>query len=404
MNLYSRLYNYRERPSRSSLENYLSEGFADLFNRLPISIRTELLVEMLPVSCSDRIREKCRDANAIEATTQVTIRALGSIKRPDLIVNVGGKPIIVFEAKVGAGLQEHRLADEDTEQLTEQGRQVEFQSQLATYSQWIGSQCNGNWPGAVVLLTHATQAPEGFNDDGNAGKSIIGSTRTWRDVGTWLTDNLDMTLSETTHCALARDFTHFLKGHGLMSDFVSSRDLAATALFIPAYRALNHTFDTVLSAVVSKYPKSKGGKVKLEFWSNGECFCGWYYLNNALNPVGAKFWLGVGICFPHQNPLETDNPERLPQDEPFFFVMSNDEKWREKASALFSKIPQDWISLDDDFTYVTVRPVSQFKADPDHRAESLIAWAEEEIGRALACISNYDKASVQAAIEDDLDT
>ena len=54
-----------------------------------------------------------------------------------------------------------------------EGREVEgdvseivSQNQLTTYSQWIGSKCTGDWPGAVVFLTHRTRAPDGFENDG----------------------------------------------------------------------------------------------------------------------------------------------------------------------------------------------------------------------------------------------
>ena len=77
----------------------------------------------------------------------------------------------------------------------------------------------------------------------------------------WLANNPDLNKSETAHRALASDFNHFLEGQGLMTSFMTSRDLAATALFMPGYRALEHTITTVISEVASKYPKSKGGSV-----------------------------------------------------------------------------------------------------------------------------------------------
>src|SRR5207342_3434113 len=107
---------------------------------------------------------------------------------------------------------------------------------------------------AVVFLTHWTQAPDGFENDGREGNSVIGVTRTWKHIGIWLTKNLDLNQSETTHCALASDFSHFLEGQGLMTDFMTSRHLAATEVFMPAYRALEHTFRTVIREIGSKYP------------------------------------------------------------------------------------------------------------------------------------------------------
>jgi hypothetical protein len=58
MDIYSRLYKFRETASVSPVENFLTEALADIFNRLPMPIRTELLVRMLPASCSSRLQNK----------------------------------------------------------------------------------------------------------------------------------------------------------------------------------------------------------------------------------------------------------------------------------------------------------------------------------------------------------
>jgi hypothetical protein len=66
MDIYSRLYKYRDRPSKSPLENFLTEALADLFNRLPMPIQTEFLVKMLPKSCESRLRDECMDGKQIK--------------------------------------------------------------------------------------------------------------------------------------------------------------------------------------------------------------------------------------------------------------------------------------------------------------------------------------------------
>src|SRR5882762_7313672 len=108
MDIYSRLYKYRDRPLLSPLENFLTEALADIFNRLPTPLQIELIVQMLPPSCSERLRNKCKDGKKIEARTQVSIVAVGSVKRPDIIVCLDGKPLILFEVKYDAPLRVHR--------------------------------------------------------------------------------------------------------------------------------------------------------------------------------------------------------------------------------------------------------------------------------------------------------
>ena len=208
MDIYSRLYMYRDRPSGSPLENFLTEALADIFNRLPMPIQTEFLVWMLPRSCSGRLRDKCRGGKKLKAVTQSTFFAAGSMKRPDIIIDIDKEPIILIEAKVNAALQQHTLEGGPVEGDVSK---ISFQNQLTTYSEWIGCKCKGDWPGAVVFLTHRTRAPDGFENDGREGNSVIGVTRTWKDIGDWLANNPDLNKSETTHRALATDFNLFLE-------------------------------------------------------------------------------------------------------------------------------------------------------------------------------------------------
>jgi hypothetical protein len=400
VDIYTRLYTYRDTPSKSPSENFLTEALADIFNRLPILMRIELLVRMLPESCANRLRRKCEGGKQIKAITQVSIVAAGSLKRPDIIVYLDSKPLVLLEVKVHAPLQEHRIEGSRSEGPYYADNEIVFQSQLTTYSKWISSQSCGDWAGAVVFLTHRTRAPAGFDDDGQGGNSVIGATRTWKDIGSWLATNLDLSQSEMTYCALAWDFNHFLERQGLMADFMSSRDLAATALFMSSYRALEHTFKTVITAVASKYQRSKGGKLHWDFWPEGNVYWAWYNLNNQLNPAGAKFFIAVGICFPDDGAFGSNDLVGVPKHGPFFFVMVSDTSERKKASDLLSKIPEGWVEIPDQYTAIAIKAVSQFEADPDVRAQSLIDWAQAEVGRVVACIPNFDDAPVQIIAED----
>jgi hypothetical protein len=395
MDIYTRLFKYRDTPSGSPLENFLTEALADMFNRFPVPLKIGFLVSLLPASCSSRLRSKCKDDQKIEARTQVSILAAGSFKRPDIIVYIDDKPLVLFEVKVDAAVQKHELRSPEVERTQGAKSDFIFQSQLKTYSEWIGSKSGGDWSGAVVFLTHGTPAPEEFENDGSESDSVIGVTRTWKDVGNWLADNLDLNKLESTPSALALDFNRFLEGQGLMTNFMTSRDVAATALFMPAYPALTHTFKTVISSVASKYPQSKGGNVHVEFWPTGNSYYSWYYLNNKLTPPKTRFYIAIGICFPDQGALESDNPVGVPKHEPFFFVFLADEYENMKTSKLLSKIPDGWVTINEDYDLVIASPVSHFDADPDIRVQALIEWAQEQVGRAVACIPNFETAPVQ---------
>jgi hypothetical protein len=76
----------------------------------------------------------------------------------------------------------------------------------------------------------------------------------------------------------------------------------------------------------------------------------------------------------------------------FFFA----DDWRnKKASELLSKIPEGRVEANKDDGLLVTRAVSQFEADPDLRVQSLIAWAQGEVGRLLACIPNFAATSVE---------
>jgi hypothetical protein len=248
--------------------------------------------------------------------------------------------------------------------------------------------CGEDWPGAVVLLTHGTRAPEGFENEGSESTSVIGATRTWKDVGLWLANDLAHGEPETTHCALASDFTDFLEEKGLMTQFMTSRDLAATALFVPAYRSLHHTFKTAISEVALKYPRSRGGNIRVEFYSDLNSYCGWYYINSKLNLPSTRFYIAVGIWFPDG----ASNAELtgIPAHEPFFFVFIADDNEHKKSSDLLTKIPEGWVEIYDGYLAAVTRTVGSFEADPDMRAQSLVAWAQREVDRALAFIPHFE--------------
>jgi hypothetical protein len=177
MDIYSRLFKYRETPSISPLENFLTEALADIFNRLPVAGQVEFLTRMLPDACWVRLRGKCTNAKRINAETQVPIVVSNSVKRPDIVVELDGKPLVLFEVKVDAAFQEHESRSSEPKDSGEV--ETVSQNQLKTYSNWMRDQCEGDWSGAVVLLTHGTRAPEGF-ENGGQDNSVIGTTRSGR--------------------------------------------------------------------------------------------------------------------------------------------------------------------------------------------------------------------------------
>ncbi|WP_210178228.1 hypothetical protein, partial [Methylosinus sp. R-45379] len=79
--------------------------------------------------------------------------------------------------------------------------------------------------------------------------------------------------------------------------------------------------------------------------------------------------------------------------------MNEDEYGEKKAADWLGKIPEGCVEIYEDYSAVVTRPVSQFEPDPDARAQSLMAWVEEEVGRAVAGIRNYETAPVESLSE-----
>jgi hypothetical protein len=400
VNVYNRLFKYRVIDSQSPAENFLTEAFVDIFNRFPISVRKEFALGLLPSSCSFLLESVLKDPAEIEARTQVGIVLSSFVKRPDAIIYADDNPIIIIEFKVDAVIQEHRIPSNIGEESASPSGEMAIQNQLETYKQWIHSHRTQRWPGAVVFVTRSTPAPANFENDGKDRKSAIGVKRGWKALADWFMDNLDLRKKEVTYCALASEYRDFLQEGGLMSEFVSARDLAAASIYMSAHKNLEHTFRTVISEIGAKYRNLKGGNIHSEFWANGNSYLGWYYINGKLNPTGSRFYLGIGVCFPNTTALEEENPVGLPRHEPFFFVIIADDTRKKKVSALLEGELEGWAEIWDGSGRVAACAVSKFDADPDLRVQLLSKWAQDEVGRAVACIPNFAATPVAEVPEE----
>ena len=384
MSIYARLFRYRQTENLSPKENFLTEALADLFNRLPADKQADFLVDAIHPLWEKEVRTRCGRARTVLAQTQVSIVVDGSVKRPDMLISLDDQPFVVFEIKVDAELQRHAVNIED-------GPAVDLtpfdRDQLATYGLWIAAQGRDGWPGAVVFITHSTRAPKGFGADGRAGP--IEMAHSWRELGKWLADNLDFDKYTDTSCALAADLYDFLSEENLMPEFMTAQDLAATAVFLPSAANVRHTFETALGEVLRLYPGIRSGSSKLEPWPQGNAYLGWFYLSRSVNVRGSRFTLSIGVCFGGGSALGDEVSDALPRHEPFFVVHLGDDNERVPVTDILRAVPNGWMLINEEWSAIVLRTVSSFPADPDLRAEALIAWSTTEVGNMLAQIPNY---------------
>lgn len=397
--LYSRLFKFRERPSSTPLENFLTEGLADLFERFPSDVQRIFLRGLFPEIHHRALTSHIAAGNRLRFVTQFRILVGTSTKIPDIVVLLDDRPFILFEIKVNAAEQRHTFELDRNLDSGSEHTDLLVQGQLKTYSAWIKGQSPGPWPGAVIFLTHQTPVPTGFEEKSRAEDATIHVVSKWGDVGRLITKHISFGGGDNTYCALAYEYLEFLTEKKLMDNFVTSRDLAAAEIFLPSHKALDHTFKSVAAAVLAAHPKSRGGHVHGDFWGQAG-YCGWYFINQKLNIPKSKFFLAFGVWFPGAGDYEGNDIASLPSHEPFFFVLLADENGSRKASELLEKTPQGWVLVKENSQAIVAKPVSQFPSDPEQRAASFKLWAQHEVGRLVDLMPAYRGASIVAAVEE----
>ena len=389
----SRLFTYRELPTLSPLENFLTEAFAALFQRLPADLKRSLVAKIIPPTALMAFDVACPDIDHLQISTQVVIPYS---YRPDVVFSVDDRPLIAVEIKVGAGLQEHTLK-------TGVAGEVETsRNQLESYAEWIreeNAKRHDAWRGSVALLTAHTNAPPDFVDGRPDG--IARSTWSWKEFGDWIVENVDMDQSARTHCALAADIYLFLEEQKLMSRHFTARDLAAATLYVSSSPTLPKSFKEAILAVAKHVPKlSAGRQVHTDFWADINGFAGWFYFARALRRRPARPALSVGVCFEIGTYWSADQ-KKLPRHEPFFFVDCSDEQGKWTARQILTGIPDGWIEAKEGKHALCVRPVREFPDDPDERIVALKSWATKAVDQLTAYVPGYDDAPAGALAADD---
>ena len=383
-NLFARLFAYRTRAAREPLEDFLTEAFADLFDRLAANEKRELFDLFLTRGTVERLMNAVSDLDTLRIRTQVAIPKSG--KRPDIVVSSGDRKLFVIEVKVGAAYQEHE--DERENEQTE----VDIHTQLETYARWMADERKEEavWPGAVVLLTAWTEPPADFvcqRED-----QVITNVVRWKQVGQWLAASFTSQSRGITKNALATDLYKFIEEKGLMTKYPSARDLAAAMIFTPSCAAIDAMFYDNIEVVAKNFPKLSASRHYGTDWEAGyNTISGSFYLSKGIPRIrGSKPYIAVGICFYAIEAWEED-AEKLPPDQPFFFVELGVE--RGEVDTLLTGHPDGWVEIEQNSQVICSRPVTNFPAHPDQRVAHLQAWAKEEIHRLTSFIKGYETAA-----------
>lgn len=226
MSVYNRLYKSLPREGHSQRENFLTEAFADLMNRLERVFPTESRHFIVDTLLRNRAENRSADALARRVALAKHIRWdtqqpiwLGdsSRKRPDIAINIDGKCALLVEVKIAAAFTKRtrRSPKElaENEEAVEQAPTQDIFYQLDDYGKWL---FDHDPNAALVLLTHSKEAPEFLTSGGDSRYwTQLRSVCHWRGVYSWLHDWANKNGGNTDAESLARDFLEFLEEEGM---------------------------------------------------------------------------------------------------------------------------------------------------------------------------------------------
>ncbi len=373
--LLHRLFRYRATEKRTPLEDFLTEVLADFIARAP---RQEAETFVLECFVPEGLREVFRAVVAgrpVEAATQVR---LTDGRRLDLLLQVAGTPLIVVENKTWAAFQMHarrgpeRGKDGPAGAVAEPKEiapvdvgppagpdksdppAVEYEHQLVTYGRWLASaQKPEGWPGVLVVLTHAAQAPEDFVAGDGARYGVAPHLIRWRELHARLRRRVGTGPADPQLPAwmfVGRELCTFLETHAMDSSDLTPVEIASVNVALGPLRKLTAVFAEVAADLQQRYPDafSVRDRDSAVEYDNGRAW-GWIYFK------GRKFYVAYGVYFsPVSGELATAEPP-LPDHEHAFVALGAEERAIDPGPG---GLPPGWVRVGDGWLLVRPFPLS----------------------------------------------
>ena len=233
--LYTKLYKFKEKCGRSRLEEFLTEAFCDLLNRIGEASPDEqrrMLHSLFQYEVHD----------AVLFSTQISVPGHGI--RPDIVgFSKHGEcavPVMALELKIDAEFTVNSQTGEP---------------QLLSYGKWL---CGQNSKALLALVTAHTSPPDDFA--GGSGAYGVECCRCvyWQDVYAALKGVAD----HPEYSVLLREFQAFLSEKGLASEAPTMRDFAQLGDYVTSGAAwrmhvfMNSLRDTLKAAAPAGLPLS----------------------------------------------------------------------------------------------------------------------------------------------------
>lgn len=364
--LYRRLFTYRERPDRSPVEDFLTEGLADLLDRMPVEAGRDLVARMLRGG-ADVERELGQIWTLGSSARWSTQRAIAG-GRLDLLLEIDGRAAVVVESKVSAGFQEH------ADHVTGHSRH-----QLETYGEWLGNLADHRWGGALILLTHWTSPPPDFLQvSGSYGCRHRGVTR-WSELSRWLSVLIRLPEhADAGWALLAGEFITFLREMDMDSELATGHDLAALQMYLASADRVRNTVQQIWESARPIWrPVCIQTDVPLEVSTAYGCVWKYRYL---VRSDLRSCYMAAGFRFPTigSHPSYADA-----SGEPYVFVELGSDNDGSPVDTL--QLSTEW-SVSADLRLAKL-PLRSLPIDPELFLSESSAWVSRRIAEAAALIS-----------------
>ncbi len=385
MSIYQRLFKYRERSSRSPREDFLSEALVDLLNRIPKQELLLLIDKLFIRKDRDKKRWETHLKNYPNASlswyTQRAIEFENARARLDIVLcDENHDVLLIVENKINAVHQKHAISDLGPSLEAQQ----EYRSQLVTYGRWLLSHRAGNeWDGALVLLTHATLAPEGFAD----GSALYGvscqSVLKWSEVWSWLRqyqqsgvmDKASLQNEARARFTLASELAELLEEWEMNAEVITQFDLAAAEIFAQSSARVGETFARIRPRVLRALDGlSSYAHDTWDFDSDGAVVADSIFITEPQERKNKTWYAAWGVRFPTKSRWWNELEPALPASNHAYVCIRNERKGFPGFRKLTPLIPVDWLEATSGAEIVIGQSLSCFPQTPDEMTEAMGSW------------------------------
>lgn len=394
--LYHRLYNTLPTKEHSQQENFLTESFADLMNRLELGfpndshhLVTDLILGNTANSRTPRpLAQRLQVAKQVHWDTQHTILLGGKRrKRPDITLTLDKECALLVEVKIAAPFTTRRRQRTKTERVAEkqdttQSAHGDVFYQLEDYGRWLA----GHHPNAaLVLLTHSKEAPPDFlTEAGDSRYAVhLRSVCHWRAVYNWFRNWTNTKTGHTDTERLGLEFVQFLDESGMSEmnekDVQLLNGLSSFNRRWKEQKTDQKIKDALLVARETVYrfapphspepgaiPKSPGwDELDSAFWD-------WSYPYDS--PDELDLHLAWGFADPENDHFFRPELNLAHRLQAFVYVQGN---------AALGAIPSDryksWIPLSNDINevwWIQSRDADNFARSPEGFTQAFVKWLQ----------------------------